>query len=374
MAAASQVWIVIVIVVAAGVGGAGFVAGYEYRGSTAAHPGAAENETLSILAAATLGPGSNLSFFPTLASDLVSVTPGATSPVAAQDYEGSLDIIDGVSDHSQVADVAAVADFRLVPSFLEPKYASYEVVFAATAEVLVYNASVSAFAGMTEANWGTTIASVITPAAVAAKTVAPFAVWNASTDPNGYNEIFSMQLQGKIYGGGNASVYGHFYNASSNGVPTPNTLDTTPQHEGMAANLIKTGVASALITYRSYAIANNLTYVPLNPIVGLNATTTTALRDYANTTTDIYSSTLAPTKVIAGPILFAATVPADAPNPALGAAFLSLLISPEASAVLSKGGAFVPISPAWTDAPSAVPSVLAPYVTTFPSWAVGYPP
>jgi molybdate/tungstate transport system substrate-binding protein len=373
MTAATQVWIVVVIVVAAGIGGVGFFAGYEYRGSTAAHPGAAANDTLSILAAGTLGPGSVESFFPTLAGDLVNSTPGVTAPAAAQIYEGSLDVTDAVSDHSGVADVAAVADFRLIPSLLEPTFASYEVVFGSTAEVLVYNSSVSGFSGMTSANWGTTLASVITPAAVRAKTVAPFATWNASTDPNGYNEIFSMMLQGQIYGGGNASVYDHFYNSTPSGVPTPNALDTLPEHESSAALDIHSGIVSALITYRSYAIANDLTYVAFNPIVGLGSNTTAALSDYTNTTTMIYSSSLTPTKVVAGPVLFAATVPLDAPNPTLGAEFLSLLISPKASAVLSAGGAFTPISPAWTDRPSSVPSIIAPYVVPLPSWAVDYP-
>ena len=116
-------------------------------------------------------------------------------------------------------------------------------------------------------------------------------------------------------------------------------------------------------------IANHLSYVSFNPIVGLAANNSTALSDYATLSTQILSSTGSLERVHPAPVLFAATVPLNAPNPALGAAFLHLLVSPQGSAVLSAGGAFTPIFPAWTNNASAVPSVLAPDVTTMPAWA-----
>jgi hypothetical protein len=66
-------------------------------------------------------------------------------------------------------------------------------------------------------------------------------------------------------------------------------------------------------------------------------------------------------------------VPENAPNPALGAAFVHLLLSPQGAAILSdaaQGGAFTPIFPGWSDTPGAVPSVVAPDVTPMPGWAV----
>ncbi len=361
MVATTHVWIVVVILAAAGVGGVGFFTGYEYRGSPAAHSSSAEARTLSVLAA-----GSLVGIFPSLADALVNETPGITAPAASQTYEGSLDVTTAVSTLAVKADVAAVADYRLIPSLLEPKYANYEVIFGETPEVLVYNASISAFDHLTTSNWGTTLVSAIT----AGGSVAPFAVWNASTDPNGYNEIFDMMLQGMLYGGGDISqIYGHFYSGSEGGYATPVTGVTLIEHESDAATLIKTGVVSALITYRAYAIAEHLTYLPLDPIVGLASNNTTALGDYAKLSTEIISSSGSLVPVVPAPVLFAATVPLDAPNATLGAAFLHLLDSPQGEAMLSAGGAFTPIFPAWTDNPKAVPSVLAPDVTTMPTWA-----
>ena len=352
-----------VVVVAAGVGGLGFWAGYEYRGSAGSSPAAVVNSTLSVLGAGTLN-----TVFPQVASALVNETPGISAPLAAQTYEGSLDVTTAISSLAEKVDVAAVADFRLIPELLKPTYASYEVVFASTPEVLVYNPSVAAFDGINSSNWGSKlVAAVSTPG------VAPFAVWNASTDPNGYNEIFSMMLQGMLYAGGNISaVYSHFYSGAPGSFAVPNPSITKNEKEAQGASLISTGVVSSLITYRAYAVLNHLTYVTLDPIVGLTANTTTALTDYGMLSTTILSSSGGNEKVAPAPVLFAATVPANAPNPALGAAFLHLLLSPQGSALLAAGGAYTPIFPAWSDAPSALPSVLAPDVVPLPGWAAAF--
>ena len=357
MTAPTSVWVVIVVVVAAIVGGAGFFAGYEYRGSPASTPATVENTTLSILGAGTLD-----TIFPQLASELVNETPGITAPAAAQTYEGSIDITTAITSLSAKADVAAVADYRLIPGMLEPKFANYEVVFGTTQEVLAYNPTIPAFSGITSTNWPSKLMN--------ATSTAPLGIWNASTDPNGYNEIFSMMLQGMLYDGGNISaVYSHFYSGAPGAYAVGNPANTKLEHESQAATLVSTGVVSAVITYKSYAVVNHMTFVPFTPIVGLIANNSTALGDYAKLSTSILNSTGALAKVVPAPVLFSVTVPLNAQNPALGAAFVHLLLSPQGSAILSEGGAFTPIFPGWADNPSNVPSVLAPDVTSLPGWA-----
>ncbi len=360
--ASTSVWIVVVIVVAAALAGVGFFAGYEYRGSPAS-TGSSANDTFSLLAAGSLGP-----YFPALADALVNSTPGVSAPSAAQTYEGSLDITSAITGGTATADVAAVADYRLIPQLLEPKYAGWEVVFGATPEVLMYNPTISAFHGINSANWGTTlVAALKTPG------VKPFAVWNASTDPNGYNEIFTMMLQGMLYGGGNVSqIYGQMYSGAPGAYAVPNPALTLPEHESQAATLITSGVVSADITYRSFAVANvgpDLSYVPLDPIVGLYANNTTALNDYAKLSTSILSSTDSLMVVHPAPVLFAITVPANAPNSSLGVAFVLLLLSPKGQSILTENGGFTPVYPAWSDHPTGVPGLLQPQVVALPAWA-----
>ncbi len=357
VAATTPVWIVIVIVVAAAVGGVGFYAGYEYRGSPAV-TGTVANNTLSIAAAGTLTVT-----FPELASALVNETPGITAPTAAQTYEGSLDVTSGITTTGLKVDVAALADFRLAPQLLYPTYASYEIVFAQTQEVLIYNAT--DYPGINSTNWAEKLVTV-----TAGGGTDRLGVWNASTDPNGYNEIFSLMLQGQYYGSGISYYYGHFYSGAAGSYANPNPSTTILEHESHAASLIETGVVSAVITYKAVAIQNHLPYVLLNPIVGLGANNSTALAAYAGLPgTQIISSSGSLTPVHPAPILFAATVPLNAPNPALGALFLHLLLSPQGSAILAQGGAWTPIFPGWTDQPSQVPGLLAPDVTGLPAWA-----
>jgi molybdate/tungstate transport system substrate-binding protein len=358
----NAVLIVIVVVVAAAAAALGFVGGYEYRTSPAAHPSAAANSTLSVLGAGTLD-----TLFPQLASQLVNETPNVTAPAATQTYEGSLDITTAITQTGAKTDVAAVADCRLIPQLLEPKYASYEIVFGTTQEVLVYNPSYPVFNGINASNWAwKLVQDVNTPGNPG------FAVWNASTDPNGYNEIFSLELQGLLYNNSASLFYDTFYGGASGAPAVPNAKTTLPEHESMGAALINAKTVSALITYRSYAIVNHLSYVAFNPIVGLIANNSTAFGDYGKVSTTIIGASGSFESVVPVPILFSVTVPTNAPNPALGAAFVHLLLSPQGAAILTEGGAFTPIFPGWVDKSNAVPSVLAPDVTAPPAWASSF--
>jgi molybdate/tungstate transport system substrate-binding protein len=290
--------------------------------------------------------------------------PGISAPPSTQTYEGSLDVTTAISSTHTPADVAAVADFRLIPSMLEPTSASYEVVFGSTAEALVYDAALPAFHGINTSNWAEKLLNDVNTAGNK-----PMAVWNASTDPNGYNEIFTLELQGLLYNGSAATYYNPLYSGSPGTPAVPNPTRTILEKEAQAATLIKTGVVSALITYQSYAMENDLSYVPLNPIVGLAANNSTALADYAQLSTTIYGGSPGTFETVyPAPVLFAVCVPATAPNPTLGAAFLHVLLSPRGNAILEAGG-FTPIFPGWVDHEGAVPSVLAPDVTPMPSWA-----
>ncbi len=338
------------------------VAGAGVAGSTIGPGAGASAGTLSLLAAGTLTPQ-----FPELASELARETPGVSSPSAAQLYTGSLSVVDQIALLGGAADLAAVADFRLVPSVLEPGAAGYEVVFASTPEVLAYDPGLGAFQGVNSSNWGAKLL-----AATTGSQGAPLAVWNASIDPNGYNEIFSLELQGLLYGGNLTSIYGRFYSGAPGGFARPNPSTTYVAVESQAAELLATGSVSALLTYRSYAVSHHLAYVAFDPIVGLEATSAAALADYAGLSTAIVNAAGGLSVVRAAPILFAATVPIDAPNASLGVAFLHLLLSSQGSALLAAGGGFDPIVPAWTDQPSAVPSEIAPELVPMPAWAEAY--
>jgi ABC-type molybdate transport system substrate-binding protein len=370
----TTVWIVVVIAVAAVFGGVGYAIGHGYPSSPSSTPAAVTNSTLSILAAGTLS-----TTFSNLANTLVNETPGISAPTAAQTYEGSLDVTTAITSLHAAADVVALADFRLAPQLLEPTYANYEVVFGMTPEVLAYDpgmmvSSGPAFAGINSTNWPALLDRCTTSCQASsggAFTGVPLGVWNASSDPNGYNEIFSLELQGLLFNSTHTTnvTLNQFYTGGAGGFDIPNPTLTRVEHESQAATLVSTGTVCAVITYRSFAIANHMSFVSFNATVGLNDTSPAALSTYSTLTTLITSSSGARVPVQAAPVLFAVTVPPNAQNPTLGDEFLHLLLSPAGSAVISAGGAFTPIFPGWADHPSAVPGILAPDVTSMPSWA-----
>ncbi len=335
---------------------AGAVGGYLLHGATG---GAANsqgstitNQTLSITAAGTLGV-----VFPQAARALANLTPGIQVPLAAEHFQGSVAALSAVEQPGVYYDVASSADFRLVHAMLEPTYASWEVLYGTQPEVLAYDPRASALAGISATNW-------------AWKITAPgilLGVANQSTDPNGYNGIFTLELQGLFANGSLSTVYQHFYSNPPGSYAQPNPSTTRVEPEANAATLLSTHVVQAFIIYRSYAIQHHLSYVDLDPHVNLGNLSTSMIQYYAQATTEVLNGGGPATSLVTGaPVAFSATVPLSATNATLGDLFVHFLVSPQGTALLSEDG-FTPIVPAYADNPSALPPMLGPMVEPLPS-------
>jgi molybdate/tungstate transport system substrate-binding protein len=341
--------VVIVVLVAAIAAGSGFGIGYLARPTASTASSANPQGSLSVTAAGTLG-----TLFPAVANMLSNQSPGISAPLAGQQYQGSLVALAAITQLHGTFDVAAAADFRLIPSQLEPKYASSECVFATTPEVLAYDPSSSALAGINSTNWPTLISA----------TGFRLAIANASTDPNGYNEIFVLQLEGNLTHGSLASLYSHFFTTPVGSLAVPNPASTIVEPETQAATLIQTHQVSAFIIYQSYAVSHHLAYVSFDSRVGLGNLTLGASGAYSAASTAILTSN--GTKVVHGaPVAFAVTVPTNAPNVTIGTLFVHLLLSPEGTRLILQSG-FSPVTPAWADHVSALSPWLQPEVTTLP--------
>jgi molybdate/tungstate transport system substrate-binding protein len=324
---------------------AGAVVGYELRGGPAPSAPSPGSSVLSVTAAGTLGTA-----FPQIASLLANESPGAQVPSSAQQYQGSLAALAAITKLHGAYDVAAAADLRLIPQLLEPTWASWEVVFASSPEVLTYDPTVAAFAGMNGTNW---VSKLETPGVL-------LGVANASVDPNGYNAIFVLELQGLVFNGSLDAVYGHFFTTPPGSLAIANPTTTRVEPETQAATLVETHQVQAFIIYRSYAVSHHMAYIPQDPRVNLGSFGADLVKEYGQVSTTILSGNS--TALLTGfPIAYAATVPSNAPNATLGQYFVHLLLSPLGISILEADG-FVPLTPAQTDRPSAVPTLLAPFV------------
>ncbi|MCI4348613.1 MAG: substrate-binding domain-containing protein [Thermoplasmata archaeon] len=336
------------MVVSAGTGYA--VSALALHGAPA--PGPSEvSHTLWISAAGTLG-----AIFPKLANDLANLTPGISVPTASQQYQGSIAAIQAAIGHSPAFDIVASADYRLIPRLMEPGQASWEAIFATTPEVLAYDPSVSALSGITTANWTTKLEA----------TGVTLGVANASVDPNGYNAIFVLELEGLLENGNASSVYGHFFSTPPGSLALANPTTARVEPEAQAATLLTTHEISAFLIYRSYAIQHHLSYVDLDPRVNLGNLSTSAITFDARASTMILGGAGGTTVLRGAPIAFAVTVPTPSTNATLGALFVHLLLSPRGVGELSAAG-FTPVFPGWADKTALVPPLLAPDVVAMPS-------
>jgi molybdate/tungstate transport system substrate-binding protein len=68
----------------------------------------------------------------------------------------------------------------------------------------------------------------------------------------------------------------------------------------------------------------------------------------------------------AKPIIYGLTIPASAPNAALGEKFVSFVLSPAGQAIM-RGNGFVVISPALANPQDKVPASIKPLTTPWPS-------
>jgi tungstate ABC transporter binding protein WtpA len=342
----------VAVILAVLAAGGGFAAGYWLKPTTSAGTGTSANPagTLSITAAGTLG-----TLFPAVANQLANESPGITVTLAAQQYQGSLAALAAITQLHGTFDVAAAADFRLIPSQLEPDYAAREYVFATTPEVLAYDPTNAALSGVNTTNWPDRITAGGFRLAIA----------NASTDPNGYNEIFALQLQGALTQGSLGALYGHFFTTPVGALAEPNPTTTVVEPETQAATLLSTHQVAAFIIYRSYAVSHHLAFVEFDPRVGLGNLTLGASGAYGAASTAIL--TASGSRVIHGaPVAFAVAVPSNAPSSAIGTLFVHLLLSAEGTRFIVASG-FVAVSPAWVDRPVGQSAWIAPEVAPLPA-------
>ncbi|HYA10434.1 MAG TPA: substrate-binding domain-containing protein [Thermoplasmata archaeon] len=338
------------------VGIAGFAGGWLLKPASGS---GTSSQTLWVVAAGSLEP-----ILPSIASAYANVTAGVTDPLSAQLYEGSTAAASSLAGGSQPYDVFVAADFRTIPQDVEtpaPSVASWEVVFASDPVVLAYEPSVSALSGISSANWWTKI--------VGSNVL--LGVPNASADPLGANAIFTVELQDAAASLG-GSLYGHFFAGTPGALASP-TSSTRYVTENNAATALSTGEVDAYLIYRSYAVADHLSYVNLSTEVDLGGTSPANVTTYAGASTTVLSGT--GTKVESGaPVLFSLTVPSTAKSALLGTSFAAYLLSNATAATWTHYG-FEPLAQEWSDHPSKVPAVLSgspPGLAPLPSYLASY--
>jgi molybdate/tungstate transport system substrate-binding protein len=258
-------------------------------------------------------------------------------------FGGSVGLAKRITELHQRADLFAAADYRVIPRYLfgqasGKRYADWYAGFARNAITFTYTDK-SKFAGaITPQNWYKILAR---PGVEIGRS-------NPNTDPSGYQTLQMLQLAERYY---HAPGLADRILANA---PPKNMRNT----ETALIPAVQLGEIDYLAIYRSDAIQHHLKYLALPAAIDLGDPKRARL----------YRTVFTHTKngdVAGAPIVYAATIPGNAPHAQWARRYLALLLGPQGQAILKKSG-FAPLAPADAVGRARMPARLKSLVTAWP--------
>ncbi len=263
--------------------------------------------------------------------------PGVT--VHSQ-FSASGDRVKAVTQLHQPDDVLAVADYSLIPKLMFPADATWYLGFVSNAITFAYTSHSKGASGLTAANWYKVLAE---PGVHIGRS-------NPAADPSGYQTLQMLQL---------ANGYYHQPDLSAS-VLKNSPASSVAETETSLIAALQSGQIDYLAIYTSTAQEEHLKYIPLPPQINLSDPAMAA--EYGKVS--INAGSLG--TLTAKPIIYGLTIPASAPNAALGEKFISFVLSPQGQAIMRSNG-FVIISPALANPQGKIPASIKPLTTQWPS-------
>lgn len=236
-----------------------------------------------------------------------------------QESSGSLEAARKLTELGKIPDLVAVADYGVIAKLLIPKHATWYVTFASNAMVLAYTERSIGAGEITGENWWTIL-------------LRPRVRWGSSDpslDPNGYRALMVFQL-----------AESHYHQA---GLAARLRASLLPRYvrpnEAQLVGLLQAGELDYAWSYRSLARTGGLKWVTLPPEVDLSEPAMASR--YGAARVRLPSSRPGTTDSLefrGEPIVYALTVPNQAPHPALARAFARFVLSEDGRAILTKAG------------------------------------
>jgi molybdate/tungstate transport system substrate-binding protein len=248
--------------------------------------------------------------------------------------------VKAVTQLHQPDDVLGVADYSLIPKLMFPASATWYLGFVSNAITFAYTSHSKGASGLTSENWYKVLAE---PGVHIGRS-------NPAADPSGYQTLQMLELANGYYNQPDLSASVLKNSPDSSVAETETSL--------IAA--LQSGQIDYLAIYTSTAQEEHLKYIALPPQINLSDPAMAA--EYAKVSIDAGSlGTLT-----AKPIIYGLTIPASAPNAALGEKFISFVLSSQGQAIMHSNG-FTVISPAQANPQDKVPASLQPLTTPWPS-------
>jgi molybdate/tungstate transport system substrate-binding protein len=320
------------LALAAGCGGSSSSSGGS--GSAGSSPPGAHG-TLIVFGAGTLATP-----FTAEIAAFKKANPGVT--VHSQ-FGASGDMVKSITQLGQPADVLGVADYSLIPKLMsDPSrpHATWYVGFVSNQITFAYTSHSKGASQLTASNWYKVLAQ---PGVRIGRS-------NPAADPSGYQVLQMLQL-----------ASGYYHDPALPASVLKNSPDSSvAETETSLLSALQSGQIDYLAIYRSSALEGHLKYIALPAQINLSDPAMAA----AYGKVAIHAGSLG--TLTAKPIIYAMTIPSNAPDTALGQQFISFVLSPQGQAIMH-GNGFVVISPALASSHGKLPPSLQPLTTPWPS-------
>lgn len=263
--------------------------------------------------------------------------------VVQPQFGGSVKMVKQITELHRRADIFASADYHVVPKYLfaqggKPGHANWYVGFVGNAITFTYTPKSKDANQVNLKNWYKILAQ---PGIEIGRS-------NPNTDPSGYQTLQMLEL---------ARGYYHDPDLAKKilaNAPPKNMRDT----ETSLISALQLGQIDYLAIYRSDAIQHHLEYLKLPAAIDLSDPRLAAQ----------YRKAVAETKngpLKGAPIVYALTIPKNAPHPRWARKYVALLLGPTGQKILKKAG-FAPLAPADAVGRDKMPASLKPLVVAWP--------
>lgn len=273
-------------------------------------------------------------------AEIQAFTKASPAVTVHSQFGASGDMIKDVTQVGQPDDVLGVADYSLIPKLMFPASATWYLGFVSNAITFAYTSHGKGASGLTAANWYKVLAE---PGVRIGRS-------NPAADPSGYQILQMLQL-----------ANGYYHQPDLSASVLKNSPDSSvAETETSLIAALQSGQIDYLGLYTSTAREEHLKYIALPTQINLSDPAMAA--EYAKVSVNAGSlGTLT-----AKPIIYGLTIPASAPDAALGEKFISFVLGPQGQAIMHSNG-FAIISPALANPQGKVPAPVKPLTTQWPS-------
>lgn len=237
----------------------------------------------------------------------------------AQENSGSLEAARKLTDLGKIPDVLGVADYGVIPKLLIPTHASWYVTFARNSMVLIYTDESIGAKEINGRNWWQVL---LRPDVRAGHS-------DPALDPNGYRTLMAFQLAERFYR--QPGLAKRLDQAFPPKYIRPKEADLTA--------LVQAGELDYSWSYASIARTAGLRYVTLPPEIDLSDPS--LAKWYSQASVRLPGSSRAGKDSVefrGEPIVYALTIPKEAPHPGNALAFTRFVLSPPGHAILQANG------------------------------------